>query len=232
MTLVPYYADDSVTIYHGDCRDVLPALSYDVAVMDPPYGIGLDAKRAKRRNGTVSVRAGSYTFDDSPAYIRDVVVPIVELCRTVAKAVVVTPGTRNLWAYPSSDDVGCFYSAGGTGLGKWGFTCSQPILYYGSDPYLRTSRGARANSFGQTYPNDANDYDHPCAKPIRQWRWLINRVSLPGEIVCDPFMGSGTTLEAAKYLNRRVIGIEIEERYCEIAARRCAQEVLDLRGAA
>lgn len=223
----PYYQDAWVTIYHADCREVLPYLQVDAVVTDPPYGVELSAKRAKQRNGDVSSRAGSYSFDDTPEYIRAVVVPVIEALRARAKCVVLTPGTRNLWLYPPADDVGCFFSAAGTGMGRWGFTCSQPILYYGSDPYLRTIQGARANSSGQTYPNDANEADHPCAKPIRMMHWLVNRASLPGEVVCDPFMGSGTTLQAAKNLGRRSVGVDIEERYCEMAALRCRQEVFD-----
>jgi DNA modification methylase len=225
----PYYQDDAVTIYHGDCRKVLPHLGpIDATVTDPPYGVGLAAKRAKQRGVGVVSRTGSYSFADTPEYLKSVVVPIVEECRDVSRCVALTPGTRNLWLYPPADDVGCFYSAAGTGMGRWGFTCSQPILFYGSDPYLRTGRGSRANSCGQTYPNDANEYAHPCAKPLPMMRWLVVRASLENETVLDPFMGSGTTLAAAKYSNRKAIGIEIEERYCEIAAKRCAQEVLDL----
>jgi site-specific DNA-methyltransferase (adenine-specific) len=225
----PYYEEDGISIYCGDCREVLPLLgSVDSVVTDPPYGVGLTAKRGKARDGSVTIREGSYSFEDSPVYVSEVVVPIIAVCRALARCVAVTPGTRNLWLYPAADDMGCFYSAASTGLGRWGFACSQPILYYGSDPYLRTGKGARANSCGQTYPNDANEVDHPCAKPIRMMRWLVDRASLPGEIVLDPFMGSGTTLAAAKYSGRRAVGIEIEERYCEIAAKRLSQRVLPL----
>ena len=223
----PYYDHKGITIYHGDCREILPEVGcIDAVVTDPPYGVGLEAKRAKKRGGGVSVRIGSYSFDDTAQYVRTVVVPIIKRCIDGAKAVAVTPGTRCMWYYPQPHDVGCFYSAAGTGMGRWGFTCMQPILYYGSDPYLRTSQGSRANSHGQTYPNDANKIGHPCAKPIRMWKWLVNRASLAKEIVFDPFMGSGTTLRAAKDLGRKAIGIEIEEKYCEIAAKRLAQEVL------
>jgi site-specific DNA-methyltransferase (adenine-specific) len=69
---------------------------------------------------------------------------------------------------------------------------------------------------------------HPCPKPLRWMTWATSLASLPGETVLDPFAGSGTTLLAAKSLGRRAIGIEIEERYCEIAAQRCSQEVLGL----
>ena len=224
----PYYEDGTVQIYHGDCREVLPVITFDVVVTDPPYGVGLEAKRAKQRGGSVSVRVGGYSFDDNSEYVLSVVVPVIKLCVDKAKAVALTPGTRSMWLYPPSEDVGCFFSAAGTGMGRWGFTCMQPILYYGSDPFLRTSQGARANSCGQTYPNDANHHGHPCAKPIRMIEWLVSRASLPGEVVLDPFMGSGTTLVAAKRLGNRAIGIELEERYCEIAAKRLAQGALDL----
>ena len=133
-----------IKLYRGDCLKILkrlPAGSVDAVVTDPPYGVGFKAKRAKLRDGTVSIRLGSYCFPDTPEYVRDVVQPIIAECRRIAKAVVVTPGTRNAWLYPVPDDLGCFFSASGTGLGKWGFTCSQPILYYGKCPYIAQPRG-------------------------------------------------------------------------------------------
>ncbi len=228
---VPYYDSGGITIYHGDCREILPLVGpVDVVVTDPPYGVALKAKRAKQRHGGVLARDGQYSHEDSPEYVGTVVVPVIEACRAIAASVVLTPGTRNMWLYPPPADVGCFFSAAGTGMGRWGFTCMQPILYYGKDPYLAKSLGSRPNSHGQTYPNDANTYNHPCAKPIRMWRWLVTRASLEGQTILDPFMGSGTTLVAAKELGRKAIGIEIEERYCEVAAERLAQGVLMTAG--
>jgi site-specific DNA-methyltransferase (adenine-specific) len=71
-------------------------------------------------------------------------------------------------------------------------------------------------------------WGHPVEKPIQWMRWAVALASRPGELVLDPFAGSGTTLRAAKDLGRRAVGIELEERYCEIAAKRMGQEVLDL----
>ncbi len=228
MLPTPYYEQDGIVIYHADAREILPLLpSVDVTITDPPWGVILRGKTAQNR-GVTTFRAGSYSHPDTPEYVRDVAVPVVEQCREISKAFVVTPGIRNCFAYPQPDDMGCFYSASGTGMGRWGFTLMQPILYYGSDPYLRTRRGSRPNSHNKVYPNDANAIDHPCAKPIRSWLWLMERVSLPGETVLDPFVGSGTTLVAARQLGRKAIGIEIDERFCEVAVERLRGEALPM----
>lgn len=76
-----------------------------------------------------------------------------------------------------------------------------------------------------------NESEHPCPKPLQLWRWLMSKFSKEGELALDPFMGSGTTLRAAKDVGRRAIGIELEERYCEIAANRLRQEVLNFDAA-
>lgn len=223
----PYFEDAHTTIYCGDCLEILGSLpKLSAVITDPPYGVGLTAKRAKQRGGGVTARDGEYSHEDTPEYVKSVCVPAILLCMQIATATAVTPGIRNQHLYPVPDDMGCFYSAAGTGMGRWGFTCMQPILYYGKDPYLSRGLGSRPNSCGQTYPNDANAQDHPCAKPIRMMEWLVARASMEGDLICDPFMGSGTTLVAAKYSDRRAIGIEIEEKYCEIAVERLRQGVL------
>ena len=224
----PYYQDSLCTIYHADCRETVTQISADVLITDPPYGVGFSGKSAKERGGCVKKISGGYCFDDTPQYIANTVVPTVTCLIGNLKRAAITPGTRCMFLYPTPSDVGCFYSSAGTGLGRWGFTCMQPILFYGSDPYFEHAKGARPNSLGQSYPNDANKTGHPCAKPFPMWRWLVNRASWDGDIILDPFMGSGTTLRVAKDLGRKAIGIEIEEKYCEIAAKRLAQEVLPL----
>lgn len=222
MSPTPYYQDTSVIIYHGDCREVLPLLGpFDVCVTDPPYGVKFSGKATKHTAGG----SGGYEgMDDTPEYVQNVAVPVVADLVASGVRVVLTPGSRNMWLYPRPDAIGAIFYPSGAGLGRWGFTCHQPIYYYGADPYLSAGMGHRPDSFSTTAP--AEECGHPCPKPMQTMLWLVRKASLPGETVLDPFAGSGTTLRAAKDLGRRAIGIEIEERYCEIAAKRCAQETL------
>lgn len=221
--MTPYYSDDAVTIYHGDCRDLIDGLVFDVIVTDPPYGVGFAGKRTKH---TVRATGGYTAYDDTPENVAAVVVPaLAPLLERGARAVI-TPGRASMFLYPTPRTVGAIFYPSGAGAGPWGFTCSQPIYYYGSDPYLAKSMGSRPDSFSTT--EAAGESLHPCPKPIRTMRWLVLKASLPGETVLDPFMGSGTTLRAAKDCGRKAIGVEIDERYCEIAAKRMGQEVLAL----
>ncbi len=211
----PYYQDDAVTIYHADCRDILPHLpKVDLVLTDPPYGI---ANATTEKNLYAS-------FSDTPDEVTKLVIEVLEFCKGIR--FIMTPGQSQMFKYPEPTAIGAFYYPAGTGSCAWGFVGWQPIFYYGKDPYLQDGKGRAMNSYSST--EQAEDLGHPCSKPIRAWSWLLNRVSRQGETILDPFMGSGTTLRAAKNLGRKAIGIEIEEKYCEIAAKRMAQEVMEL----
>jgi hypothetical protein len=219
--MTPYYQDDSVTIYHGDAREFVE-VGGNVLLTDPPYGISGGRGGQAREHGKGKYLATAW--DDTPEYIGAVVVPIiVSLLGSVARGAV-TPGVANLALYPKPADMGAFFTPAAQGVGPWGFQTIHPILYYGRD--YRAGRGALPT--GRALTEAAEPNGHPCPKPVSAWTWLFSKVSEPGDVVVDPFMGSGTTLVAAKALSRKAIGIEIEERYCEIAARRCSQEVLGL----
>ena len=216
--MTPYYSDDWVTIYHGDCRDFLAGLNYYGVVTDPPYGITGGSGGDARDFGK-----GRYLgsgWEDTPKYIREVCVPVL---RGLHTPMAITPGVRNLFLYPKPDDVGCFWTPAGATHGPWGFCTYHPILFYGRD--WRAGKGALPS--GKVVTEAAEKNGHPCPKPLAAWTWLLDKVIPPGATVFDPFMGSGTTLRAAKDRGRKAIGIEIEERYCEIAVQRCAQEVLE-----
>lgn len=209
----PYYQDEFATLYCGDCREILPLLpNVDLILTDPPYGVGLGKKVNNKR-----FDRQSYTqVEDTPDFISQIVIPVIETCRQIAWRVIVTPGVKNMFSYPSPTHVGSFYYPAASGCNSWGFSCWQPILYYGKDPY--GGKGSKPDSFMSTEAADKNG--HPCPKPLGQWKMLLKRCSLPGEIVLDPFAGSGTTLVAAKQLGMRSIGIEISPEYCAIAANR------------
>lgn len=219
----PYYQDSSVTIYHGDCREILPLLpKVDLVLTDPPYGIsgGVGGQQHDYRKSDYSGE-----WSDDPAYIEAVCAPVIEQCRAMAKTVCLTPGTRCMCFYQQPDDAGCFYAPASPRVGKFGFQSFHPIFYYG---WYRD--GGKANtSTSMVLTEIAEKNGHPCPKPYRAWKWLLERLSEPSATVLDPFMGSGTTLRAAKDLGRKAIGIEIEEKYCEIAAKRMAQEVLEFK---
>jgi site-specific DNA-methyltransferase (adenine-specific) len=216
----PYYQDESCTIYHGDCREILPHLEpVDLVLTDPPYGVNFSGKVTKH---TVNTKGYESTIDDSSIII-DVVLPAVSICKTLSNRIVITPGSRNMFKYPEPDCVCAIYYPSGAGLGKWGFTCWQPIFYYGKDPYISKGLGSRPDSFSTTVSAEKNG--HPCPKPIQTMKWLVHKSSFETETILDPFMGSGTTLRAAKDLGRKAIGIELEEKYCEVAAKRLRQEV-------
>ncbi len=224
-----YYQDDAVYIIHADCRDVLPLIpdkSIDLVLTDPPYGVNL----GKADNGQCKEKGQMHysQFVDTPEYVKNVVVPVFNLCLQKCHRAIVTPGNRNAWDYPKPEDIGVWYNPAGTGRGKWGFILAHIILYYGVDPRAgRNATASSAHALNDSVKNIKNIL-HPCPKPLKFTKWLISKGSTNGEIVLDPFAGSGTTVIAAKHLNRKCIGIEIEERYAEIAAKRCSQSVMRL----
>ena len=219
-----YYQEKGIEIWHGDCRDW--GGTADVLITDPPYGVGLKQKTPWHTRGTTGrAAAASVVYEDGAAEVRDLIeIFFPWILERVPRALVFS-GTAAMFSYPEPASVGAVFNLAGTGHCSWGFQCIHPILYYGKDPFLADGKGSRANSFQQRQAR-SDDVDHPCPKPIQWMHWAVNRASRPGETVLDPFMGSGTTLRAAKDLCRRAIGIEIEERYCEIAAQRLEQEVL------
>jgi site-specific DNA-methyltransferase (adenine-specific) len=226
----PYYQDDAVTIYHGDCREITPRVTAEVLVTDPPYGVNLGGPDVGRngRGGRHGLEKAAYcSYDDTYENYVEVIVPTVAAALNRVKRGAVFSGPH-LQELPKAAAIGGVYCPAGSGRHAWGFKTFLPVLFYGTDPTLQ--HGAKPNVIQSTATADVNG--HPCPKPLSWLRWLVGLTSVPGETIVDPFAGSGTTLRAAKDLGRRAIGIEIEERYCEIAAKRCAQEVLDFGSAA
>jgi site-specific DNA-methyltransferase (adenine-specific) len=213
MTLPnPYYEDSAVTIYHGDCREILPDLpKVDLVLTDPPYGIG----------------KGYGSYKDTHENLKGMVGAVFADTARLGRVIFITPGVQNISLYPNPRWILAWVYGTTNTYGEWGFNSWQPILAYGDCPYLKNKMGARMDIIRDSKTPDKNG--HPCPKPISFIGKLIIRGSVfQSDTILDPFMGSGTTLRAAKDLGRKAIGIEIEEKYCEIAAKRMGQEVLAL----
>jgi site-specific DNA-methyltransferase (adenine-specific) len=228
----PYYDDGKgIVIYHGDCWDILPMLpKVDLVLTDPPYGVKGALNSKTRRRGpcanNVSRQKNAYTrFEDSIEYVESVVVPAFRSALNMTERAILTPGNRCLTLYPMPDAFGVFYQPASVGLQAWGRADAQPIFYYGAFP--GESRWIPANPCSYVLTESPDKNGHPCPKPSDAWAKLLRVGTYQHDTVLDPFMGSGTTLRAAKDLGRKAIGIEIEERYCEIAARKQSQEVLE-----
>lgn len=221
----PYYEEAGIAIYHGDCMEIIDDISFDCLLTDPPWGID------GGRGGQSRLHKKIYDapFEDTPEYVHRVCVPAIRTLAWRCVSGAITPGNAMVFAYPEPSAWGVFWQPASVAFGPWGHVCAQPILYYGRDP--RSGKGQLPS--GKLLTERPSLRGHPCAKPIKAWSWLLAKVSAnPRDVILDPFVGSGTTLRAAKDVGRRAIGIEIEERYCEIAAKRLAQGVLDFGGVA
>lgn len=213
---------EGITLICADCLDILPGLSgVDAVITDPPYGIAFEGSKTK--NNSKKVSTGNYCFDDTPEYIENVCVRAIEFSIKSAKRVALTPGIRNARLYPIPDAEGVFFYPSGANRCKWGFAMHQPIFYYGKCPHNAAGNGMRPLSFSST--EAAEEIEHPCPKPIGQIVWLVKRVSLEGETVCDPFMGSGTTCIACIRTGRHFIGIEKDPVHFATAVERIKREL-------
>jgi DNA modification methylase len=217
-----YYQDESVQLWLGDCREVTEWLAADVLVTDPPYGIGYD-----RRRRTWKMPAGRPhgISSDEDTSLRDWALEAWGDRPAVAfGALKLAPPARTtqVLIYRKPPDSGTHGAAAGFRHDV------EPVYLIGRWPHALGGRssviesGARMVG-GQLGP--AGRYGHPHAKPVDVMETLI--AACPPGIVADPFAGSGSTLVAARNLGRRAVGVELEERYCELAARRLSQMVLE-----
>lgn len=203
----PYYEDDSVMLYHADCRNLLGAIKAAVLVTDPPYGVAFK-----------SGWTGAEIANDGDTAARDLVLnwwgDKPALVFGAAGEARLGPRVPLVWHRP------------GSGMGDLDLPWKPDyeLIHVLGHGFAHTTRGSSV----LRYPWDVfrGDALHPHQKPLGLMRDLLTKC--PPGVILDPFAGSGSTLRAAKDVGRRAIGIELEEKYCKVAAERLAQEVLDL----
>ena len=218
----PYFEHDGITIYHGDARSIFPRLGLDAVLTDPPYGIShkhsgggnAGPKNPNSRRNSDRVTGDAEPFD--PAWLFQY------------RELLLFGATHYHHALPS----------GGRWI-AWDKLCDrEPWDSFSDVEFAWMNRDGKdlmvsytwkgliweGSKNGKAIPRRV----HPTQKPVSVMAWCLDLFD--AETVCDPYMGSGTTLVAAKLAGRRAVGIEIEERYCEIAANRLLQGVLPFVG--
>ncbi len=224
MTLLePYYADDLVTLYHGRADEVTEWLAADVLVSDPPYG--RNWKQGLTRRGRQGNDRHTGIPGDESTEVRDAALRAWggDRVALVFGDLMLPPpsGTKQVGVYRKPGDAGSKGTFGGLRrdieaiylIGPW------PAGLHGRSSVIDTAALLRGGWQGAP-----GRYGHPHAKEVDVMETLIE-VCPPG-VIADPFAGSGSTLVAARNLGRRAIGVEVEERYCEMAARRLQQGAL------
>ena len=212
----PYFERDGITIYHGDCREILPGLApVDLVFLDPPYGLGIAAWD------------GALVGVDMLPQLRSIGRSIYVSCsgHILLDWLSAMPGARVISWCKTNVTMR-------NGLDDWNWGTEYILAERGAGAFFEKPSGVAGHDYwlialesGFLRPDDGA---HPARKPIKLLRKIVAAACPDGGTVLDPFMGSGTTLRAAMDLGRKAIGIEIEERYCEIAARRLGQMVLPL----
>lgn len=236
-----YYRDDAVTIYHGDSLELLEIWDeqqVDLVLTDPPYCSG--AHESARRGKRAAVTPESVTerptiaMDDMGLLgyewtSRRWMLAVRRLVVDGGHVACFTDWRMAPWVQKLLEISGwrltnlVVWDKGYPGLGS-GFRAQHEVVVIGSN--------GEPNWHSYDYGNvlkamRVTKGEHPHEKPLELLRPLIETCCPPSGTVLDLFMGGGTTLQAAKQLGRKAIGIEIDERYCEIAAQRCAQDVLE-----
>ena len=217
----PYYQDKYATIYNGDCVDIMGKLDggFDLVLTDPPYGLGFPYLE----------------YIDTRDSLSLIIKHFIPMAKKMSSRVYVLCGPTQICMYPQSDWVISFVWNTTGSFGKYGYNQWTPVLCYGKDikgfgsinGVLKSDVIKISGGGGVGFMRSQEEKMHTCPKPITIMDGLVKRLSNEGDKILDPFCGSGTTLVSASKAKRRSVGIEITERYCEIAAKRLSQEVLE-----
>jgi len=203
----PYYDEGGITLYHADCHEILPTIvEADLVLTDPPYGIGYQDRTGRR------VVGDNEPFD--PAHLLEYGRCVIWGAENFAHLL---PPSRGwiVWSKVQDQKL-ADVSVSNVEL-AWSNIAKTPQIYnhYWRDWIRRASeRGARL---------------HPAMKPVSLMKWILQGWTEPGDLILDPYMGAGPVAQACHEMDRRYIGIEIEESYCQLVEERLAQGTLALR---
>ena len=211
--MTPYYVDDLVTLYHGDCREVLSSLTFDTIVSDPPYG--MDYQHGARKGGVMlgvdgeSIHGDAEPFD--PGHLL-----------AFGKRTVLWGGNHFADKLPASRgwliwDKRDGRPANDQSDAELAWTNCLTTARVHSRYWNGATRTGREQAEGRLHVNQ---------KPVALMAWCLRLLGDVGA-VCDPYSGSGSTLVAAREMGIRSIGIEVDERHCAATVKRLAQDVLD-----
>jgi DNA modification methylase len=221
MTPTPFYQDEAVCIYHGDCREVLPLLGpVSHVITDPPYGIGFSeyvSHDDKPSEYDALLRA---SVDVAERLVTDGWMVVFQSATLVGRWQTLFPRDFRVVAYPKT-----FVQI----LKVRGPVQATDYALYWPVGTPQTPRGnGRDWCVAETSNMRLRPKGHPCPRPGMEMRHAVSTFSNEGDLILDPFMGSGTTLVAAKRLGRKAIGIERELQYCDLAVERLRQSALPL----
>jgi site-specific DNA-methyltransferase (adenine-specific) len=218
----PYFQNDLITLYHGDCLEVTKWLEADVLVTDPPYGIswkgittGLNKAYFKHKDGIAN---------DGDSATRNEVLNLWGV-----KPAIVFGSWRI--PRPTQTEHRLIWHKQGQAPGPLNapFMTQDEEIYILGKGFVSTSPPLRSViTTKENRSTEVSRVGHPTPKPIGLMETLINRC--PSGVIADPFAGSGSTLLAARNLGRKAIGVEMEEKYCELIANRLSQEAFDFGG--
>jgi site-specific DNA-methyltransferase (adenine-specific) len=241
----PYYDEGGITIYHADAFDILHELSgLGAIITDPPYSSG-GAFRGDRAQLTTSKYVNSDTMAYRPEFAGDnrdqrsflawctlwlnaarracvPGAPIVSFIDWRQLPILTDAIQAGGWVWRNT----AVWWKPGIRMQRGRFSSSAEFVVYATNGPANEGQGSPQNVF-ICAPVPSDDKDHIAEKPVEVFRWIMQVVPA-GAPICDPFMGTGASLRAAKDMGHPAVGIDVDERYCEIAARRLAQQVLPL----
>lgn len=218
----PYYDDGQIQIWCADCRDILPMIEpsgVDLVLTDPPYGFGQSDQRRHQRAKNDPGRDSALPVVDGDAQPFD---PATVL---LFRRVVLFGANHYADQLPPSRSWLVWDKRNGSTPDD---NADAELIWTNIPGVVRIYRQCWRGFTREFDQNEPKEHIHPTQKPVALMSWILERLSKPGDLILDPYMGSGPVARACADLQRRYIGIELKERYCAAAVKRLQQQVLPL----